>query len=372
MSGKKLATRDCIIVGGGAIGMLTARELARNGLTVTLVERGETGRESSWAGGGILSPLYPWRYPDAVNTLAALSQTLYQVLAEELMEATGIDPEWNQCGCLMLGVPDEDKALSWAAARGIELERLNEGTQFELEPELSRLIHGTHLWMPRIAQIRNPRLVKALKSSLNRLKVEILEGTSARELWLRDDKVLGVRSDLGNLRAGQVIVAAGAWSAGLLGSLDSSLEITPVRGQMILFRGPVGLVRRIVMTGSHYLIPRRDGRVLAGSTVEYVGFDKSTTQTAREELSRAASTLIPALGRYDIECHWAGLRPGAPEGIPFIGPHPSIQGLYVNAGHYRNGLTLGPASARLLTDLILGREPSLDPDPYSLNAKRSL
>ena len=135
---------------------------------------------------------------------------------------------------------------------------------------------------------------------------------------------------------------------------------------MLLFRGPVGLVRRIVLSRDRYVIPRRDGRVLVGSTLEHVEFDKSTTPAARAELHREALRLIPALADCAVEHHWAGLRPGSPIGVPFVGEHPRIQGLYVNAGHYRNGVVLGPASARLLADQMLGRTPALDPAPYRL------
>jgi len=185
-------------------------------------------------------------------------------------------------------------------------------------------------------------------------------------LLIRTNRIQGVDTTGGTFEADTVVLAGGAWSAELLEPLGQHLEVMPVRGQMLLFRGQPGLVRHIVMAGSHYLIPRRDGRILAGSTVERVGFEKSTTPAARAELQQAALELIPALADCAIEQQWAGLRPGSPAGIPFIGPHPAIRDLYVNAGHFRNGLVLGPASACLLADLMLRRTPALDPAPYSL------
>ncbi len=357
--------KDCIVIGGGVIGLLTARALVQSGLAVTLVERGETGREASWAGGGILSPLYPWRYAEAVNSLAKLSQAQHFLLAEELREETGIDPEWTASGCLMLSVIDQTQALTWAATHGIDLQTLRSGAEYALEPALGTPRGGV-LWMPQMAQVRNPRLVKALKASLRKRGVEIREHTHVHRLLIRTNRIQGVDTTGGTFEADTVVLAGGAWSAELLEPLGQHLEVMPVRGQMLLFRGQPGLVRHIVMAGSHYLIPRRDGRILAGSTVERVGFEKSTTPAARAELQQAALELIPALADCAIEQQWAGLRPGSPAGIPFIGPHPAIRDLYVNAGHFRNGLVLGPASACLLADLMLRRTPALDPAPYSL------
>lgn len=160
---------------------------------------------------------------------------------------------------------------------------------------------------------------------------------------------------------------AAAWTASLLGSLVADWRITPVRGQMLLFHAAPGQVRHIVLQGEHYLVPRRDGRILAGSTLEYVGFDKSTTRRAYDELHAAAVAVIPALARCPVEQHWAGLRPGSAQGIPLIGMHPQRRGLFINAGHFRNGVVTGPASARLLADMIFDRVPCVDPAPYGLS-----
>ena len=142
------------------------------------------------------------------------------------------------------------------------------------------------------------------------------------------------------------------------------LPVKPVRGQMILYRAEPGVVQRIVLSQDRYVIPRRDGRILVGSTVEDVGFEKATTRAAMQELEAEARRIIPALANYPIEHHWAGLRPGSPHDIPYIMQHPRISGLFVNTGHFRNGVVLGPASARLLADILLQREPILDPLLY--------
>lgn len=352
-----------IIVGGGLIGMLTARELVASGAAVTLVERGRAGQEASWAGGGILSPLYPWRYPDPVGDLAAWGQPVYPRLAEELAEETGIDPQWTPSGLLILDAEEAEKAAAWAAARRVALERVNAAQVRELEPHLGDAPEAA-IWMPEVAQVRNPRLVRALRASLLARGVELREETAVHGLRCANGRVNGVDTAAGPLEADAVIVAAGAWAAELLAPTGLDLPVVPVRGQMLLFHAAPGLVQRIVLSRDHYVIPRRDGRVLAGSTLEQAGFDKSTTEAAGRELAAEAQRLIPALARYPVEHHWAGLRPGSPSGVPYIGAHPELAGLHVSVGHYRNGVVLGPASARLLADLVLGRPPILDAAAY--------
>jgi glycine oxidase len=172
------------------------------------------------------------------------------------------------------------------------------------------------------------------------------------------------------LRADSVIVCAGAWSGQLLGGLPAPPDIRPVRGQMLLFAAAPGTISRMVLEGTRYVIPRRDGRTLFGSTIEDVGFEKRTTDDAREELHEIATRRFPILKQFPVEAHWAGLRPSSPAGVPYIARHPEIEGLFVNAGHFRNGIVLGPASARLVADLVLGRAPTLDPAPYAWTAAR--
>lgn len=361
---------DILIVGGGIVGMLVARELAQAGARVVLIEQGETGRESSWAGGGILSPLYPWRYPPAVTALAAWSQAVYPALCADLLAETGIDPELTPGGLLILDTEERDPALAWARSGAVAMERLATAEIRAQAPGLGEP-PSEALWLPQIAQVRNPRLVKSVRRSLEG-RIEIREREAVLELTVDADarRIVGVRTAQGERPADRVVVCAGAWTARLLDGLGLGLEIRPVRGQMILFLTRPGLIRRMVLARDRYVIPRRDGQVLVGSTLEHSGFDKAATAEAREELSRCAVALFPGLRHAEVGAHWSGLRPGSPNGIPYIGPHPTIAGLFVNAGHFRNGLVCAPASARLAADLILGHPPILDPAPYALDADR--
>ena len=359
-------TPDCIIIGGGLIGMLTARELLLAGLSVQLLERGETGGESSWAGGGILSPLYPWRYPEPVSILAQASQRVYPELIEAIREEGGGDGEWTQSGLLMPACEDIDAARAWASKFEMNLQRLSAEEMADCAPEMGDLGAEQALFLPDVAQVRNPRLSQALRASLLALGADIRQNCEVTSILQDVDKISGVETKQGErFSAGHLVVAGGAWSEALLAPLGLALPVSPVRGQMLLYRAEPETVKRIILYKDRYLIPRRDGHVLIGSTLEHVGFNKQTTDVAREELIQSATKIVPALTNFPIEKHWAGLRPGSPDGTPFIGKHPEISNLYVNTGHYRNGVVLGPASAALLASSVLGTAPALAPEPYS-------
>ncbi|BAP55451.1 FAD dependent oxidoreductase [Thioploca ingrica] len=360
---------DCLVIGGGISGLLTALHLREAGLQITLLEQNGIGQESSWAGGGILSPLYPWQCPKTVMALAKWSQTHYPKFTKELAQRTSIDPEYVRNGLLVLDMNEYPQAKVWAEQENIPLELLENEDLYDCEPELEN--YNKALWLPEIAQVRNPRLLKALKKACELAGVTLLEHHRVRALPQKNNKIIGVEIDQhGFIAAEIVIITAGAWSGNLLNTIAPPFEITPVRGQMILFTTQPGLISRIILANSHYVIPRRDGCVLVGSTVEEAGFEKVTTESALQDLKYAAFSLIPRLADYTVQKQWAGLRPSSPNGIPYISKHPLIEGLYINAGHFRNGIVLGLACARLITDIILGHPPILDPSCYTLTATR--
>ncbi|GMQ88276.1 MAG: glycine oxidase ThiO [Gammaproteobacteria bacterium] len=358
---------DCVVVGAGLIGMLSAYELANAGMRVMVLERGQPARESSWAGGGILSPLYPWRYPDPVSELASWSQRVYPDLCRQLEESSGIDPQWTRSGLMIADIDDRQSVQQWATRFEARLEWCDGSDVRRIEPRLG-LVPESVAWLPEVAQVRNPRLVQALRTTLVNKGVEIRPDCPAQGWIIKADRIKAVQTPGGEVAADCFVVASGAWSAELLQSTGLSLPIEPVRGQMILYRGPPGLVSCITLYKGRYVIPRRDGRVLVGSTLEYVGFNKHTTQQGLDDLRQAASELIPDLAALPIEKHWAGLRPGSPDGIPLVGPHPVIANLYINAGHFRNGVVMGPATARMLADHVIGRSAILEQE-YCLPEK---
>lgn len=354
---------DCVVVGGGLIGMLSARELARAGLTVILLERGSLCRESSWAGGGIISPLVPWEYPDAVTVLVRWSQPRYPQLAADLLAETGIDPEWTQSGLLLIDCEPDAKVTAWQGKFPCPLERVTAARLQATEPGIADGL-GPALLLPEVAQIRNPRLGRALARSLELQGIGIYEHCHVTGLCVADDRVEGVNTGQGRFLAERVVIAGGAWSARILASQVSGVPVEPVLGQMIMFEATPGLLRHIIVHGGYYLIPRRDGLVLAGSTLERTGYRKHTTQAARALLTGQALQLLPGLAAYPVVGHWCGLRPGSSDGIPLIGGVRGTRGLYLNAGHFRNGVGMAPASARLLVDGMLGRASFTDPAPY--------
>lgn len=359
------AFKRVIVVGGGALGLLTALLLARSGQMVAVVDKQDVGQESSWAGGGIVSPLYPWRYGAAVTALAHWSQGFYPELGSQLLVSTGIDPEVYATGLYWLDLPDEAEARAWAAREGREMLAVEVA---QVREHVSALGDGftRALHMPGVANVRNPRLVQALRAELERLPNVRLVEHCAVQGFLRDEgRICGVETSDGLIEADRVVLAAGAWSGELLAKLGLALAVEPVKGQMILYKCAADFLPSMVLANGRYAIPRKDGHILVGSTLEYAGFDKTPTDEALVSLQASAVALLPALADAEVVGHWAGLRPGSPEGIPYIGEVPEYPGLWLNCGHFRNGLVLAPASCQLLADLMLGREPIVDPAPYA-------
>ncbi len=353
---------EIVIIGAGVSGMLTARELRLAGREVAILDKSAAGRESSWAGGGILLPLYPWRQAPAISTLVRHSLPKFPELHQQLLQATGIDAEWTPCGMLISQTPDLDEALAWCRQNG---------QAHAAPPAAQTQRFGAHfdqpLWLPRIAQIRNPRLLQALQHYLRQIGVNFIEHTEIAPLHIENRRAQALIAGGQRIDFNELIVCSGAWTGELLARLPGQPpSIEPVKGQMLAFDAPPGLLEHMILHGEHYLIPRRDGKILAGSTVESTGFDKTVTAAASERLHAFAVDLLPELRRFPVAHHWAGLRPGAPNGVPFICRHPAADNLSLNAGHFRNGLVMGPASAQLLSDILLARPPAFDPAPYQL------
>jgi glycine oxidase len=373
---------DILIIGGGVIGLSLAWDLAQHGQSVRVIDRGEPGKEASWAGAGILPPaswkgaLHPY------DQLRSLSSELHPHWAEALSQQTGIDTGYRRCGGVYLArTPGEAASLiAWAgtaAEEGIEIRRMNDN---ELEESGVRSqgagvrsqILASYL-LPQESQLRNPRHLQALRLACERLGVVITVGAEALDFDIRDGRLVAVKTCVGALQASQFCFTSGAWTGKLCANLSVPLGILPIRGQMVLFnvsdpaasRGRAAhILTRVITEGSRYLVPRGDGRILAGSTEEEVGFDKGTTEEAVADLTSFARGLVPALEHAPIEKTWAGLRPASYDGLPYLGPLPGLTNCFVASGHFRSGLYLSPATAVVMSELLRGEQPRIDLSPF--------
>jgi len=340
--------------------------------------------------------LYGWRYPEPVMRLAAAGMAQYRLFVDELKAhkatpdqttSARTDPELFTSGMLILdassspGSPsgslpdsfstDQSAVADWATRYGIRHQWQDASQHF------SHLPQQQALWLPDIETVRNPRLLQALTEAARQAGIDIRAHTPVHGLIVESNHVTGVRSDHGNLMADHVLITAGAWS-GQLSAIRgeqsqlipglSPAEVFPVRGQMIRFDASTHTgLPTILMDEGVYLIPRLDGSVVVGSTVEHAGFDKHTTDEAMTRLHRKAIALWPNLARAPVAQQWSGLRPGTRDEMPYIGAHPEIAGLFVSTGFYRNGLAMAPAAAELITDVMLGLPTKIDLGDYRID-----
>lgn len=361
---------DCIVIGGGIVGLSIARRLAGESLNVGVFEKGACGREASWAGAGMLAPLDPHR-KDALARLNAASRAMYEAFCGSLCEDSGIDPEFHRCGELQL-IFDENQlrvAKSFEVASpdpepegggGRDFELLSPDQAIAVEPQLAPQIRGA-LLARRAAQIRNPRLMAALKASCLGRGVEIHEGRPVYALEVDGTRAVGVRIPDSVVHAKWIVLAAGAWSSQVHPRLAKLIPVYPVRGQIILLKFEKPPLSHIVSHKKTYVVPRLDGHVLIGATEEHEsGFSHKTSARGISGLIESALRLVPVLGDAPVEMTWAGLRPGTPDVRPHIGDVPGFDGLVAATGHFRSGLVLAPAVAEYVASRISGRDYPID------------
>jgi glycine oxidase len=357
------ASPDVLVVGGGVIGLTTAWFLAREGVGVTLVDRADFGQAASWAGAGIIPPGNPNCAATPYDLLRAHSSRLYPRISSDLREQTGLDNGYVVCGGLEVPEAAKDLPVGEWRAEGVAFELVEGEALRRIEPVLGPAVRRAY-YLPGMAQVRNPRHVKALRAACEKSGVRLLPGCAVHSLCREGARVTAAETERGRLTAGRFLVAAGAWTDGLLAPLGWRPGVVPVRGQIALLNTGVPGVRPVVLKGKRYLVPRPDGRVLVGATEEDAGFDARPTAGGIAGLLAFAAGLVPALADASLEKCWAGLRPGTPDGLPFLGAVSGFDNLFVAAGHFRSGIQQSPATAAALTDLLLGRPPLVPLDAF--------
>ena len=357
-----------LIIGGGVIGLMSALELSHAGCQVTLLDQQDFGQAASWAGGGILSTMYPWRYRPAVNALARHGKALYQQWQPVLGEATGMDIEIHHSGMLILDQQDVNIGLGWAQHdhdSQQQAQLLHSPALLQLCPQLN---HTTEqgLWFEQLANIRNPRLLKTLIHYLQaQPNVRLLSHRKIKYLAQQNGKILAVVDEQQERwQADAYVIASGAWSGLLSEQLGWQLPVRPIQGQMILFKTPANWLGQMVMYKGTYLIPRLDGYIVCGSSMLDTGFNTDVNPQIGQQLKQAALEMLPALQDMPVVKAWAGLRPASPLGIPFIGQAPKLDNLWLNTGHFRNGLVMAPVAARMLREQLLEQPLSIDDTAY--------
>jgi glycine oxidase len=347
-----------LIVGGGIIGCAAAYELARAGCRVTVFERATPGAEASSAAAGLLAPIDESTETNFAR-LALASWRLYPDVVRDLQERTGIDVEYVTRGTIYptSAAQKPRDVAQWADLEEFGVERLDGDELHRREPALSPKIRHA-IFVEGDHWLNNQRLVLAYAQAAVSAGVELRTGCNVSRLIVESGRARTVVTEGERIDGDAVLLAAGAWSSELMTALGAPLRIEPRRGQMIALAHVPSVVTHCVH-GEVYLVPRPSGELLIGATVERAGFQRAVTAEGIAGLLRAAIELVPSLGDLPIARTWCGFRPWAPDSLPVLGPWPGVEGLFVATGHFRNGILLAPITARLMTEWITGREPSL-------------
>jgi glycine oxidase len=351
-------TSDVIIVGGGIIGLSLSIALKKRGATVLVVERGEPGREASYAAAGMLAD-FPLETPATLQTLATASARIYPEFVHELQDESGVDVDLRDQGTVFVLPPE--RVHEWPEeVRDHPLP----APLAELEPGLAKSLAGAK-WPAIFLKERSvdPRsLTSAALRAAKHRGVDISSGTAITAVLISNGTVAGVSSDRTSYSAPTVVNCAGAWAGQLP---PHRFPTRPVKGQMLSLVGASrDLVRHVIRAPQVYLVPRSDGRILAGATVEEAGYDKRTDVDTIQRMRQAAIDLVPALSGARMLEAWAGLRPGSPDNLPILGAT-QTPGYFVATGHFRDGILLAPITAQVMAQLITGASPEYDISPFS-------
>jgi glycine oxidase len=363
-----MSTYDAIIVGGGIIGGSIAWELTKEKLRVAVVERQQPGLEASWAAAGMLSgaPESPDSIP--LVPLAKASAEMYAEYVAEVEEISGRKAGLRRDGTVMaLFLPHVERELSTILAvhhgLGFATEAIRVDDARRMEPALNPAMHAA-AWLPFEGSVNSRALTEAVLLAAKKRGVEILvRPGGATALMTEKDRCMGVAAGAEKLFARNVIVAAGSFS-GTIPGIERYAPTRPVRGQMAALQSEGVKLGRVVRSEKGYLVPQDNGRILAGTTTEHVGFEKRVTPAGMQQILAAAVEIAPDLAQASVVETWSGLRPDTPDHLPSLGPT-DMEGLLVATGHYRNGILLAPITARLLREWVMERRTSMAMEAFS-------
>ena len=333
-----MKSKRAVIIGGGLVGCLTAIEMKHNRFDVSIIDQSNLGSGSSMAAGGILFPLMPWDYSSKVYDLCASADNYYESLSKELLKKTGIDLEYSRSGMIIIESLEPKKINKWCNKNNIKSSEFffNGIPSIELE---------------NISQINPKKLIQALKIYMKILGITICENNKIIDFIEEGGEIKGCLSENGEHYYGEkFIITSGAWIFNLIEEYKK--KIFPVKGQMIQYPNTGTEIKKIVYRDGFYLIPRKDGTIVAGSTLEEVGFNAHENEKNINSLKKKAEFIYPQLRDVDIVKAWHGFRPGTSDNIPITEKHKLYKNLYINAGHHRYGITMGPKCAEIITSLI--------------------
>lgn len=358
---------DVAIAGGGLIGGSIALELARAGLRIGLFDRQEPGQEASWAGAGILSPAPESAAMISLVPLAKASMAIYPEFVRMVEESSGQSVGYRPKGTLQaIFTPDAREELSTVIALhhglGLKAEPLRAEDARELESALSEELEAAVL-RPEEASVDNRALTQAVLEAARRSGVQFFPASGAQAIWREGDRCVGLNLKNEKIEASSTIIAAGCFSANIEG-VASYAPVRPAKGQMIALRTGDLKIERVLWSEKIYLVPRNDGRILAGATVEYTGFEKGLTAGGLEKILAGALELTPGLASARVEETWAGLRPDSPDHLPILGPT-DLDGLLIATGHFRGGILLTPITAQLVREWVTHQSVSVGWDRFS-------
>ncbi|HVR62209.1 MAG TPA: glycine oxidase ThiO [Polyangia bacterium] len=364
------ASADVIIIGGGVMGCAVALRLCQRGIAATVIERGIPGAEASSAAAGILGPQMESEQPGPLLELGLRSRALYPALAAELRDATGIDIGYLKSGVLAVALTAAEEAelgarRVWQLARGLRVEALSPEALRAAEPAINRAVLAG-LRFPDDGQVNARDLARALSQAASAAGARFLQGRYVRRVLVERGAATGVELDSEVLPAAAVVVAAGSWSGLVEGAGVPGTVVRPARGQMVAIETRPPIFRHVISVhGRGYLVPRRDGSVLAGSTMEMAGFRKEVTVAGLAQILGLAHTLVPALADAPVTATWSNFRPYTEDHLPVLGATP-VRGLVLATGHFRNGILLAPITGAVIAELVAGGTPAVDLAPFSI------